>query len=201
MRVFSNFISYLLHPLFIPIGGTIAYFLITPKYTPLEIQSASILPIFILTVIIPIVTFFILKNVGLVNSIFLETATERKYPLYIHASILLLILYKVIPNNYVSELYFYFTGLLGATVACLLLLLFNFKTSLHAVGVSGLLMYLINLSIHFEINLIIAISIFILLTGAILTARLYLKAHTRIELIIGVFIGLLSQLLTVRFWL
>ncbi|WP_339664912.1 hypothetical protein [Maribacter arcticus] len=201
MKVFSNLISYLLHPLFIPIGGTIAYFLITPKYTPLEIQSASILPIFILTVIIPIVTFFILKNVGLVNSIFLETATERKYPLYIHASILLLILYKVIPNNYVSELYFYFTGLLGATVACLLLLLFNFKTSLHAVGVSGLLMYLINLSIHFEINLIIAISIFIVLTGAVLTARLYLKAHTRIELIIGVFIGLLSQLLTVRFWL
>lgn len=201
MKVFSNLISYLLHPLFIPIGGTIAYFLITPKYTPLEIQSASILPIFILTVIIPIVTFFILKNVGLVNSIFLETATERKYPLYIHASILLLILYKVIPNNYVSELYFYFTGLLGATVACLLLLLFNFKTSLHAVGVSGLLMYLINLSIHFEINLIIAISIFILLTGAVLTARLYLKAHTRIELIIGVFIGLISQLLTVRFWL
>ncbi|WP_339629122.1 hypothetical protein [uncultured Maribacter sp.] len=131
----------------------------------------------------------------------METATERKYPLYIHASILLLILYKVIPTNYVSEIYFYFTGLLGATVACLLLLLFNFKTSLHAVGVSGLLMYLINLSIHFEINLIIAISIFILLTGAILTARLYLKAHTRIELIIGVFIGLLSQLLTVRFWL
>lgn len=201
MKVFSNFISYLLHPLFIPIGGTIAYFLITPKYTPLEIQSASILPIFILTVIIPIVTFFILKNVGLVNSIFLETATERKYPLYIHASILLLILYKVIPNNYVTELYFYFTGLLGATVACLLLLLFNFKTSLHAVGVSGLLMYLINLSIHFEINLIIAISIFILLTGAVLTARLYLKAHTRIELIIGVLIGLFSQLLTVRFWL
>ena len=201
MKIFSNFISYLLHPLFIPIGGTIAYFLITPKYTPLEIQSASILPIFILTVIIPIVTFFILKNVGLVNSIFLETATERKYPLYIHASILLLILYKVIPTNYVSEIYFYFTGLLGATVACLLLLLFNFKTSLHAVGVSGLLMYLINLSIHFEINLIIAISIFILLTGAILTARLYLKAHTRIELFIGVFIGLLSQLLTVRFWL
>ena len=190
MKVFSNLISYLLHPLFIPIGGTIAYFLITPKYTPLEIQSASILPIFILTVIIPIVTFFILKNVGLVNSIFLETATERKYPLYIHASILLLILYKVIPNNYVSELYFYFTGLLGATVACLLLLLFNFKTSLHAVGVSGLLMYLI-----------IAISIFIVLTGAVLTARLYLKAHTRIELIIGVFIGLISQLLTVRFWL
>ncbi|MGO4918429.1 hypothetical protein [Maribacter spongiicola] len=201
MKVFSNFISYLLHPLFMPIGGTVAYFLITPKYTPLEIQSASILPIFILTVIIPIVTFLILKNLGLVHSISLESVKERKYPLYIHASILLLILYKVIPNNYVSELYFYFTGLLGATIACILLVVLNFKTSLHAVGVSGLLMYLINLSIHFEINLIIAISVFILFTGGIISARLNLKAHTPLELVVGLFIGILSQLLTVRFWL
>ncbi|WP_300027859.1 hypothetical protein [uncultured Maribacter sp.] len=201
MKLFSTIISYILHPLFIPIGGTVAYFLITPKYTPLEIQSASILPIFILTVIIPIITFFILRNLGLVESLSLHTIQERKYPLYIHASILLLILYKVIPNNYVSELYFYFTGLLGATIACILLLFFNFKVSLHTVGVSGLLMYLINLSIHFEINLIIAISFFILATGSIITARLALKAHTGIEVIIGLLVGLLSQLLTVRFWL
>ena len=201
MKVFSNIISYILHPLFIPIGGTVAYFLITPKFTPIEVQSASILPIFILTVIIPIVTFFILKNLSVVNSIFLETISERKYPLYIHISIVLLILYKVIPNNYISELYFYFTGLLGAAMACLLMLFFNIKTSLHVVGISGLLMYLINLSIHFEINLIIAISIFIILTGSVITARLYLQAHTKIELITGLFIGLLSQLLTVRFWL
>lgn len=201
MKVFSQFISYLLHPLFIPIGGTVAYFLITPKYSPLAIQSANILPIFILTVIIPIVTFLILKNIGLVHSIFLETVTERKYPLYVHISILLLILYKVIPNNYVSELYFYFTGLLGAAMACLILLFFKFKVSLHMVGVSGLLMFLINLSIHFEINLIIAISTLILLTGSVATARLYLQAHSRIELTIGLFIGLLSQLLTVQYWL
>lgn len=201
MKIFSNIISYTLHPLFIPIGGTITYFLITPKFTPFEIQSASILPIFILTVIIPIVTFFILKNLGVVNTIFLETVSERKYPLYVHISIMLLILYKVIPNNYISELYFYFTGLLGAAMACLLMLFFKIKTSLHVVGISGLLMYLINLSIHFEINLIIAISIFILLTGGVITARLYLQAHTKVELIAGLFIGLLSQLLTVRFWL
>ena len=69
------------------------------------------------------------------------------------------------------------------------------------VGVSGLLMFLINLSIHFEINLIIAISALILLTGGVASARLYLRAHTKIELTIGLFIGLLSQLLTVQYWL
>ncbi|WP_405380288.1 hypothetical protein [Maribacter sp. LLG6340-A2] len=201
MKVFSNLISYIVHPLFIPIGGTIAYFLITPKFTPIEVQSASILPIFILTVIIPIVTFLILKNLGVVSTVFLENIAERKYPLYIHISILLLILYKVIPSNYIMELYFYFTGLLGAAMASLIMLFFKIKTSLHVIGVSGLLMYLVNLSIHFEINLIIAISIFILLTGSVITARLFLKAHSKIEVITGLFIGILSQLLTVRFWL
>lgn len=201
MKECSQIISYLLHPLFIPIGGTVCYFLITPKYTPLEIQSANILPIFILTVIIPIVTFFILRNIGLVSSVFLENSTERKYPLYIHISLLLLILYQVIPNNYVSEIYFYFAGLLGAAMTCLLLLLFKFKVSLHMVGISGLLMFLISLSIHFEINLIIAISMLIILTGGVASARLYLNAHSKLEVLIGLMVGMLSQLLTVQYWL
>lgn len=201
MKEVSSLLSYLLHPLFIPIGGTMAYFFITPKYTPLEVQSGNIIPIFILTVIIPIVTFFILKNIGVVQSIFLEHVTERKYPLYAHILILLLIVYQVIPNNYISELYYYFTGMLAAALTCLILLFFNFKISLHTVGVSGLLMFLINLSIHFEINLTIAISILILLTGGVITARLHLEAHTKPELLVGLFIGLLSQLLTVQYWL
>ncbi|MGB3152189.1 MAG: hypothetical protein WBB27_16150, partial [Maribacter sp.] len=114
MRFFFTIISYLFHPLFIPVGGTIAYFLITPKYSPFDVQSGNILPIFILTVIIPIVSYLILKNLGMISSIHAPSVAERKYPLYIHILLLLMILYKVIPNNYVSELYFYFVGLLGA---------------------------------------------------------------------------------------
>ena len=57
MRHFLHLVSYIFHPLFVPIGGTVMYFLITPKYSSLEIQSGNILPIFILTVIIPIIIF------------------------------------------------------------------------------------------------------------------------------------------------
>lgn len=201
MKLFFQTISYIFHPLLVPIAGTVAYFLATPKYSPLEVQSANILPIFILTVIIPIITFLILKNLGVANSIFLNSASERKYPLLIHIILLGLILVKVIPNNYIVELYFYFVGLLGAAVACLVLLYFNFKTSLHAVGISGILMYLINLSIHFEINIILAIGFMTLITGIIASARLYLRAHSKIEIIVGLLIGVVSQLLTVKFWL
>ncbi len=201
MKVLLTIVSYLFHPLFIPVGGTVAYFLITPKYTPLEIQGGNLLPIFILTIIIPIVTYLILKNIGVVASIHMPTTRERRYPVAIHVILLLMIIYKVIPNNYVMELYFYFIGLLIASITCLLLLFFNFKTSLHLVGVSGLFMYLINLSVHFEINVVIAISIFALLIGLVASSRLYLKAHTRPELLAGLAIGILSQLLTVTYWL
>ncbi|MFX0555509.1 hypothetical protein ACOCEA_01850 [Maribacter sp. CXY002] len=201
MKLFFTIVSYIFHPIFMPIGGTLAYFIITPKYNPLETQSGNILPIFILTVIIPIITFLILKNLGLASTVFMPTLSERKYPLYIHILLLLLVLIKVIPNNYISELYFYFVGLLGAAFASLILLYFKFKASLHVVGVGGLLMFLINLSIHFEINVIIAISLFTLSLGLVASSRSYLKAHSKSELFVGLCIGLLSQLLTVRFWL
>lgn len=201
MKFFFSAISYIFHPLFVPIAGTIAYFLITPKYSPLDVQSGNILPIFILTVIIPIVSYLILKNLGMINSIHIPSIAERKYPLYIHITLLLMILYKVIPNNYITELYFYFVGLLGAAFACLLLLFLNYKVSLHLTGLGGILMYLITLSIHFEVNVIIAISAVTLILGLVATSRIYLKAHSRSELIVGLFIGLLSQLLTVKFWL
>ncbi|SHG67428.1 hypothetical protein [Flagellimonas flava] len=200
MHHFLNAVSYIFHPLFIPIGGTVLYFMVTP-YSSLEVQSGNILPIFILTVIIPIIFFLILKNLGVINSIFLPTLQERKYPLYISCVLLLMILYKVIPNNYVHELFYFFTGLLTATGAALILLFLKFKASIHLLGMGSLLMFMIGLSIHFEINITLAISLFTLLTGVVATSRLYLKAHSRAELLIGFFIGLGSQLLILKYWL
>ncbi len=201
MRAIYQLISYLFHPLFIPIGGTLMYFIITPKYTPLEMQSGNILPIFILTVIIPIICYFILRNLGMVTSIFMPTIQERKYTLYISISLLLMIVYKVIPNNYSSELFYFFFGLISAALSCLLLLFFKFKSSVHLMGMGSLLMYLIGLSIHFEINVVIAISALTLATGLVATSRLYLRAHSRSELFVGFLIGTFTQLMTLKFWL
>ena len=182
MRHVFNIISYLFHPLFIPIGGTVLYFVMAP-YSSLEMESGNILPIFILTVIIPIIFFLILKNLGIISSIFLPTLQERKYPLYISCIIFLMILYKVIPNNYVNELFYFFTGLLTATGACLILLFFKFKTSMHLLGMGSILTFMIALSIHFEKNITLAISLFTLFTGLVATSRLYLKVHNKNELL------------------
>ena len=201
MRPVLTVISYLFHPLLIPIAGTVSYFLITPKYSPLEVQSGNVLPVFILTVVIPIIVYFILKNLGLVQSVFLDSLTERAYPLIIYLGLLLMIVIKVIPNNYIAELYFFFVGLVAANCGALFLLLFRFKTSLHMMGIGSFLMYLIALSIHFEINIVLAISFFTLACGLLATARLYLKAHSRSEVLVGFVLGVMCQLMTLKFWL
>ena len=201
MRAFLKAVSYIFHPLFVPIAGTLAYFIITPKYSPLEMQSGNILPIFILTVIIPIICYFVLKNLGFVTSMDLPTLKERKYPIYIHIGLLFMVLYKVIPNNYTVELYYYFVGLFAAALFSLFLLFFKVKSSMHLMGLGSLLMFLISLSIHFEKNITLALSALTFITGLVATSRLYLKAHDRNELFIGLCIGLITQLLTLKFWL
>jgi membrane-associated phospholipid phosphatase len=112
-----------------------------------------------------------------------------------------MILYKVIPNNYTTELFHYFLGLVAACLSCLLLLFFQFKGSIHLMGMGSLLMFLVSLSIHFEINVIIALSALTFATGLVASSRLYLGVHNRAELLIGFLIGLVSQMLTLKFWL
>lgn len=201
MRFFLRAISYIFHPLFIPMAGSLAYFMITPKYSPIEVQSGNLLPIFILTIIIPIIAYLILRNLRLVSTIFMPNYRERRYPLYIYIVLLVMVIYKVIPNSYTIELHFYFLGLLVAAMSTLLLLFLKLKVSMHLMGMGSLFIFLVCLSIHFKINITIAISLLTLATGLVATSRLYLHAHNKAEILIGFLIGLLSQLLMVPYWL
>lgn len=201
MKVFLKIIAYLFHPIFIPIGGSLFYFLVTKKYTSLGMKMGNLIPIFIITVVIPIICFLILRNMGFVNSILMPTIKERKYPTYVSLALLFMVVYKVIPYNYTPELYYYFISFIIGLLTSLLLLVLNFKTSLHMIGIGCLLTYVTNLSIHFEINLTLSISLFILATGLIASSRLYFRAHTKLEVLSGFIIGIISQLLTVSYWL
>ncbi len=200
MRLLSQIITYLFHPLLIPIYGALFYFKVTPKYSPLSLQSGNILPVFILTVIIPIVSMLILKNLGLIKSQLMLRSEERIYPLLVVVLLLLMVLLRVIPNHYTIELYYYFLGLVIAGTSCLMIALVGRIVSLHMAGIGSLLAFMVLLSLHFEKNIVVAISLCVLCTGLIAMARLYLRAHGRASIIAGLLIGLLSQLLLVRFW-
>jgi hypothetical protein len=201
MRLLSKVLSYILHPLFTPTYGTVFYFLVTPKYSPLEMQAGNILPIFILTVLIPLGSLLILKHLGMIRSPLLLSSEERIYPLLIYLVLLLLVLLNVIPNHYTEEIYYFFMGLSLATTSCLLLALTGRVVSLHMAGIGSLLMFMVSLSLHFEKNIVVAISLCTLACGMLASARLFLKLHGRAAVLTGWLIGVVSQLILIQFWL
>ena len=194
-------ISYIFHPLLMPFLGVVFYFSKSPRFIPLPIIKAKLFAIALLTIFLPILLFFLLKNLRKVNTIYLSTAKERIIPLIINCVIIYFIIQRVLPSNEIIELYFFFIGILLSTLSCLMLALLNFKASIHMIASAGVLQFFLALSIHFNININGTIAIFFIVLGAIATSRLHLNAHTNIELVIGFFIGLIPQLILVNYWL
>jgi hypothetical protein len=93
--------------------------------------------------------------------------------------------------------YFYF-GIFIAT--SLGLIVNNFiKVSLHAIGISGLLMAILLVSINYpSINLIWLLFV-IIIASIVVSARMIVSDHTKQELIVGFVIGLFTQLIA-YFW-
>ncbi len=201
MKVFLKLGSILFHPLLIPIMGTAIYFYITPRFIEQEMVIANLFALAIITVIIPIVVFFLLKSLGFVESIYLKEVKERKFPLMIQCVLFLLII-KMVFNPYDNpELYYFFVGILFSAFAALVMVLFKLKVSLHQIGVAGMLMFLVGLSAHFKINLLPAISFFLFVNGWVASSRLQANAHSYSELGVGLLIGALPQLILFNMWL
>ena len=194
-------ISFVFHPLIMPLLGVLFYFSKTPRFIPSPIIKAKIFSIVILTVILPILLFFLLKTINKVNTIYLKSTQERIIPLFINCIILVLILMRVLTSDEIVELYFFFVGILASTLLCLILAILRIKASIHMIAASGFFMFAIALSIHFEININGTIALLVILLGAIATSRLHLKAHTPKELVIGSLTGFIPQFALMFLWL
>jgi len=194
-------ISFIFHPLLMPLLGVAFYFAKSPRFIPDEVIRAKLISLFILTVILPVLLYYLLKTLGKVKSIYLESTKERIFPLILNCIVILLVLQRIITPSQIIELYFFFVGILISTLTCLILVIFKFKASIHMIGISGLLMFFIALSIHFNININGTLALMSIITGAVATSRLHLKAHSYKELIIGFFVGIFPQLILVNYWL
>ncbi|NRA91201.1 MAG: hypothetical protein HRU26_00700 [Psychroserpens sp.] len=194
-------ISFVFHPLLMPLLGVIFYFSKTPRFIPDPIIKAKLFSITILTVILPMLLYYLLKTLRKVNSVYLETTNERKLPLLLNCLIVILVIIRVLPQNEIPEVYFFFIGILMSTITCFVLAIVKFKASIHMIASAGFFMFAIALAIHFKININGTIALMCIILGAIATSRLHLKAHTPIELIIGFFVGLLPQIVLLNYWI
>ena len=194
-------ISFVFHPLIMPLLGVLFYFSKTPRFIPEPMMKAKIFSIVILTIILPILLFFLLKTINKVDSIYLKSTKERLIPLFINSIIILLILFRVLTPSEIIELYYFFLGILLSTLTCFIMAIFKIKASIHMIAASGFFMFAVAIGIHFHININGTIALMMIILGAIATSRLHLKAHTNNELILGIFTGLMPQLILLNYWL
>jgi hypothetical protein len=193
--------SYIFHPIFISIIATFLYFLFTLS----DFKTAEIIFIFIqitiLTILIPIAFYFILRSTGRIDSIMIADIDQRKIPLLLQCFIIILLVQKSITIERYAELHFFFLGALLSTITALVFLFFNIKASLHMLAISSLTVFVFGLNIHHQANTISLVLFFVLMNGFVASSRLEMKAHTPKELLIGLLIGSISQLLLLFLWL
>ena len=201
MKWFFNCISFVFHPIVMPLIAVVFYFHKSPRFIPEQWIDAKIISLFILTVLLPILIFYLLKTLGKANSIYLRTTKERILPLLVNIIIILLILYRVFPSHQIIELYYFFIGVLISNITALVLNIIKFKVSLHMVAISGVFMFFNGFALHFSKNINGTLALMSLITGTVATARLYLKAHTPRELFIGLLIGVIPQIIAENYWL
>ena len=195
------FFSYLFHPIFIPVYAALFYFFGNDSYFSNPEKYLAVFQIAIITIVVPVLLFFLLRSMGKIDSMMIPDISQRKTPLIILCFLTILLIRKNITIDYFPQLYFFFLGGLFSTFSALILLFFNTKASLHSMAMSTLTVFVIGLSIHYQTQSIYTIAFLIFMNGVVASSRLEMNAHTPKELTIGFLLGIIPQLLLFRLWL
>lgn len=201
MKKIIPFFSYVFHPIFIPVYAALFYFFWNDSYFTNPEKYFAIFQIVIITLLLPILFFFLLRTAGQVDSIMISKISQRKIPLVIQSFLTILLVRKSITLDHYPEFHFFFLGGLLSTVLALALLFLSTKASLHAIAISAFTVFVIGLSVHSQTRNINLIAFLVLMNGFVASSRLEMKAHTPKELVIGFLLGIIPQLLLLRFWL
>jgi len=198
---FLKSVSYLLHPLLMPWMGALYFFTVTPvQYHPIKV-SIWLLTIIFWSVIIPLILYFFLKKINLVQSIDLKSSKERVWPLLLNSIILGYLSYSLLPKSICVELHYFILGALITAAFGMILALLKFKTSIHMMSTGGAFFFMVLVNLHYDYSFSNTFALFVIVMGAMASSRLHLKAHTPKELAVGLFVGVVPQLLLFNHWL
>ena len=200
IRVIAKVISYIFHPLFVPVY--IAWFLITiqpylfSSFTPAQ-KLVTMLRFFIMYSFFPLVTVLLAKGLGFLDSIYLKTQKDRIIP-YIACGVYYFWMCYVLRNQ--PEFSKEVVQLsMAIFIASSLGLLVNIamKVSMHAISMGILLVFMSLLSFTQAGSYTIFMSYAFILAGLVCTSRFIVSDHTPKEIYTGLLLGAASQLIAV----
>lgn len=193
--------SYIFHPIFVPLYGSIFYFLTLASTLSTTSIYMILLQISIITLMLPIALYFLLISMGLIQSFTEATIKERRIPVSIQAILFFILLKFSVTIENLPELFLFFFGGLLSTILALIAIMANYKASLHMIGVTSLATFVYYVSINYQLPYINMVAFSFVCVGLVASSRLYMKSHTPNELIVGSLIGILPQLLLWHYWL
>ena len=196
VKFIAHLLSYVLHPLFIPTY----FFLFLMQVLPFEFVGITewqlkmrLFSVAWSTAFFPAFAVFLLWRLKLSDSIFLRTQKERIIPYVITMFFYWWMYY--LSRNFTDQpiaLKFFYLGIFVASAIGMTVNNFM-KVSLHAMGIAGLTTAVILVSVFYPVNNAAWVLLAVLLTALVISARLVVSDHTKKELIVGLFIGVFTQ--------
>ena len=200
--IWANVASTVLHPVFMTLYGVILLFLFTDFGVFFAGQFFDfILPVVILSCIIPITGIILLRRMKLISHSDLKNKKERSLPFLITFLSYASLLYFFIQ----AGLFVFFLWFIALLVAPLLLMIITvtincfWKISVHMIGIGGLLGGIMGVCYIKGIDPYILFMVLFILAGMLGSARLILKRHTAPQVYTGFLLGFVVTFMCVFF--
>ncbi|MBC7933867.1 MAG: hypothetical protein H7Y86_00715 [Rhizobacter sp.] len=196
LKITGSLLSYIFHPIFLPLYAVwfIAY--IHPSYLSGFSNGMRLRTVLITAqnaVFYPLFCVLLLKGVGFISSIFLRTQKDRIIP-YMACGIFFFWTFTVFKEQalFPKILPSFMLGVFLASSAALLANIY-FKISMHAIGVGGLVGLFIIIAGSNTMLMTWPVSVALLIAGLVCSARLLITDHTPRDIYTGLGAGLLAQ--------
>lgn len=194
LRAGAFLISLVFHPVFIPVYTVWLYFHLTSRFFLPANRHFLILYLTIVSIIIPLLFFGVILRAKGISGYCLQHPRERLLFSVIILVVYTIIFSKIIKYHQFIELYPFFFGII---LSVLTLALFNYfykKPSIHTLALTGSIVFFIIWSYYSQLNILNYLSVMIIIATLVIAARVYSGAHDFKEIVQGIAIGILMQL-------
>ncbi len=196
MKHLAKIASYLFHPVFVPTMITGCFYLANAAFfAPLERYVATG-QAFLMTCLLPVCIYFFLKSLGLLKStIMVDNVKERSVPVFLNIIIVNILIFKIWEDASNSALKVFFTGYAISYTILFFSVLLKRKYSIHVASLCSAIPLFVNQTTTYYLNPFYVLPVLLLIIGIVASARLYLRAHTNVEVILGAIIGFVPSFL------
>lgn len=198
MNKLAQFISVVFHPILLP-TWMFLIFIFTGICEVSHIRAEICLSIiFGTTFILPAITLLILKKFKVIESITMEKRSDRFIPLFV----MVIFIYATSRFfNGINALALYNFYLICNLLLCVVVFWINlfWKISMHGIGWGAFAATLLVMSTMSSILYLPYFILSIILSGIVISARLYLKSHNESQVYIGFIVGFIAVLAMYQF--